>query len=104
MDTTLKSSEKSYRKGQVLEGIVIDSMAAEGKCVARVDGQVIFIDGGAPGDTVDVSLTKIKKQFLEGRVVKIVSLSPSRTTPFCIHFGTCGGCSWQHIEYTSQLD
>ncbi len=79
-------------------------MAAEGKCVARLDGQVIFIEGGAPGDTVNIELTKIKKQFLEGRVSKIVHLSPARTTPFCIHFGTCGGCSWQHIEYASQLD
>ena len=92
------------KKGDILEGIVIDSMAAEGKCVARREGQVIFIEGGAPGDTVDIELTKIKKQFLEGRVSKIVSLSPSRTTPFCIHFGTCGGCSWQHIDYNAQLD
>lgn len=91
------------RKGDVLEGIRIDSMAAEGKCVARMDGQVIFIEGGAPGDTVDVELTKIKKQFLEGKVSKITSISPARTTPFCIHFGTCGGCSWQHIDYTAQL-
>ncbi len=92
------------KKGEVLQGIVIDSMAAEGKCVARHDGQVIFIEGGAPGDTVDVEVTKIKKQFLEGKVSKIVSLSPARTTPFCIHFGTCGGCSWQHIDYQAQLD
>jgi 23S rRNA (uracil1939-C5)-methyltransferase len=91
------------KKGDVLEGIVIDSMAAEGKCVARIDGQVIFIDGGAPGDTVDVQLTKIKKQFLEGRVSRITQISPSRVTPFCIHFGTCGGCSWQHIDYAAQL-
>ncbi|HMJ70196.1 MAG TPA: 23S rRNA (uracil(1939)-C(5))-methyltransferase RlmD [Cyclobacteriaceae bacterium] len=91
------------KKGDVIEGIVIDSMAAEGKCVARIDGQVIFIDGGAPGDTVDVSLTKIKKQFLEGKVSKITQVSPSRVTPFCIHFGTCGGCSWQHIDYAAQL-
>lgn len=92
------------KKGDILEGILIDSMAAEGKCVARRDGQVIFIEGGAPGDTVDIELTKIKKQFLEGRVSKIISLSPARTTPFCIHFGTCGGCSWQHIDYPAQLD
>jgi 23S rRNA (uracil1939-C5)-methyltransferase len=92
------------KKGDILEGIVIDSMAAEGKCVARRDGQVIFIDGGAPGDTVDIELTKIKKQFIEGRVSKIISLSPSRTSPFCIHFGTCGGCSWQHIDYSAQLN
>ena len=85
-------------------GVLIDSMAAEGKCVARKNGQVIFISGGAPGDVVDIELTKIKNSFLEGRVVAIQSLSPNRSNPFCEHFGTCGGCSWQHINYATQLE
>lgn len=93
-----------YKKGEILENIVVDTMAAEGKCVSRVNGQVIFIEGGAPGDKVNIELTKIKSSFLEGRVKEIVQLSPSRTTPFCEHFGTCGGCSWQHIQYETQLD
>lgn len=91
------------KKGDVLENIVIDTMAAEGKCLARLDGQVLFIQGGAPGDTVDVELTKIKSSFLEGRVKAIRKLSEARTTPFCVHFGMCGGCSWQHINYETQL-
>ncbi len=95
---------KQHKKGDVLTSIVIDSMAAEGKCVARNNGQVIFISGGAPGDIVDISLTKIKSSFLEGRVVNIQSYSPNRSTPFCSHFGTCGGCSWQHINYATQLE
>lgn len=78
-------------------------MAAEGKCVARMNGQVIFISGGAPGDVVDIALTKIKSSFLEGRVTAIKKLSPHRADPFCLHFGTCGGCSWQHINYATQL-
>jgi 23S rRNA (uracil1939-C5)-methyltransferase len=92
------------RKGDILENIVIASMAAEGKCVARVNNLVIFIEGGAPGDTVDVALTRIKRSFLEGRVVNIKSFSPHRVEPFCIHFGVCGGCSWQHIKYDQQLE
>lgn len=92
------------KKGDILEGITIGSMAAEGKCVSRLDGQVIFIEGGAPGDVVDIELTKIKKQFLEGRVARIIQLSPARQQPFCAHFGTCGGCSWQHIDYSAQLE
>ena len=91
------------RKGDLLTDVVVDSMAAEGKCVAKLDGRVIFISGGAPGDIVDVELTKIKTAFLEGRVKEIKKLSPNRATPFCSHFGTCGGCSWQHIEYKTQL-
>src|SRR5690349_18842022 len=91
------------KKGDILENVVIDTMAAEGKCLARLNGQVLFIQGGAPGDTVDVELTKIKTSFLEGRVTAVRQLSPARTVPFCIHFGTCGGCSWQHIQYPTQL-
>jgi 23S rRNA (uracil1939-C5)-methyltransferase len=91
------------KKGDILENVVIETMAAEGKCLARLNGQVLFIQGGAPGDTVDVELTKIKSAFLEGRVAAIRKLSPARVTPFCIHFGTCGGCSWQHINYETQL-
>lgn len=91
------------KKGDILEGIVVETMAAEGKCLARVNGQVVFITGGAPGDTVDVELTKIKSAFLEGRVARTLSLSPNRVDPFCKHFGTCGGCSWQHIAYDVQL-
>ncbi len=91
------------KKGDVLENILVESMAAEGKCIAKLDGQVIFIEGGAPGDTVDISLTKIKSSFLEGKVVAIKKFSDTRATPFCAHFGTCGGCSWQHINYDTQL-
>jgi 23S rRNA (uracil1939-C5)-methyltransferase len=91
------------KKGDVIENVKIDTMAAEGKCLARLDGQVLFIQGGAPGDMVDVEVTKIKSSFLEGRVKTIREYSPSRATPFCTHFGTCGGCSWQHINYETQL-
>ena len=92
------------KKGDILENIVVKTMAAEGKCLARVDNLVIFLEGGAPGDTVDVMLTKIKSSFLEGRVVNIKAFSPDRAEPFCIHFGVCGGCSWQHIQYEQQLE
>ena len=91
------------KKGDKLENIVVETMAAEGKCIARVEGLVIFLQGGAPGDTVEIELTKIKSNFLEGRVTAIQTLSPNRTEPFCEHFGTCGGCSWQHINYKTQL-
>lgn len=91
------------KKGDKLNDIVIETMAAEGKCVARVNGLVIFLQGGAPGDTVEAELTKIKSNFLEGRVTTIQKLSPHRAAPFCEHFGLCGGCSWQHINYETQL-
>lgn len=91
------------KKGDRLNDIVIETMAAEGKCIAKIDGLVIFLQGGAPGDTVEVELTKIKSNYLEGKVVTVQKLSPHRAEPFCEHFGTCGGCSWQHINYETQL-
>ncbi|MBA4057797.1 MAG: 23S rRNA (uracil-5-)-methyltransferase RumA, partial [Marivirga sp.] len=91
------------KKGDVIEDLVVETMAAEGKCVSRINGLVIFLEGGAPGDVVDVQLTKIKSSFLEGRVKAIKSYSSSRSEPFCVHFGLCGGCSWQHIQYETQL-
>src|ERR1043165_4333485 len=91
------------KKGDIIENILAETMAAEGKCIARHNGLVVFIEGCAPGDQVDVQLTKIKSSFLEARTVKINTLSPNRSQPFCAHFGTCGGCSWQHIDYQAQL-
>ncbi len=91
------------KKGDKLDNITIETMAAEGKCIAKYEGLVIFIQGGAPGDIVEIELTKIKSSFLEGRVTKIQTLSPHRAQPFCTHFGLCGGCSWQHINYDTQL-
>src|SRR5688572_10065148 len=91
------------KKGDILENIVIDSMAAEGKCVARVNGLVLFVEGAAPGDVANVSLTRIKSSFLEGKAVEIKKLSDKRTDPFCSHFGLCGGCKWQNLNYETQL-
>jgi len=82
----------------------MDRMAAEGKCVARYEGLVLFVTGCAPGDLVEVELTKIKSNFLEGRAVQITEWSKERVEPFCQHFGLCGGCSWQHIRYETQLN
>lgn len=91
-------------KNKVLKDIKIESVAAEGKCVARYDGQVIFVTGVAPGDTADIKVIRKKKSFLEAIPVEIKEKSEVRQEPFCSHFGTCGGCKWQHIDYASQLE
>jgi len=93
----------SMKKGDTLGNLLVESLAAEGKSIAKADGVVIFLQGGAPGDTVEAEVTKIKSNFLEGRVTAIQKPSPHRVEPFCFHFGTCGGCSWQHIDYETQL-
>jgi 23S rRNA (uracil1939-C5)-methyltransferase len=92
------------KKGEIVEHILIERMAAEGKCVAHYEGKVLFVEGVAPGDTADVEITKIKSNFLEGRLKKLITPSDSRVDPFCSHFGFCGGCKWQHINYETQLN
>lgn len=91
------------KKGDELE-LKLESFAFEGKTVARADGLVVFVEGGVAGDEVRVRLTKIKKQFAEAKVVETLHNSPLRVQPRCVHFGTCGGCKWQHVEYQAQLE
>ncbi len=88
----------------VLENVTIESVAAEGKAVAHVDGQVLFVEFAVPGDVVDVMVFKKKKNYMEGFVLNLVSPSPHRLEPFCPHFGVCGGCKWQPLPYSMQLE
>jgi 23S rRNA (uracil1939-C5)-methyltransferase len=91
------------RKKIILERVTIEEVAAEGKTLAHVDDRVVFIKGGAPGDVVDVRVTNKRKNYFEGVPLTYHSLSADRIEPFCEHFGTCGGCKWQHLPYKMQL-
>lgn len=94
----------SRRKKQViLQKLLVEDYAAEGKSIARTDGKVVFIENAVPGDVVDVYLRKNKKDWAEGSVQYFHEYSASRVKPFCIHFGTCGGCQWQMLPYEKQL-
>jgi len=90
-------------KHKTIENVTIEGIAAEGKCIARVNDQVIFVTGVAPGDVVNVQITRKKKNFMEGKPVHFHKYSKDRIEPFCSHFGLCGGCKWQHIPYDIQL-
>jgi 23S rRNA (uracil1939-C5)-methyltransferase len=91
------------KKNIVLENVLVEDYAAEGKSIARVDGKVVFIERVVPGDLVDVKLFKSKKDWAEGYPLQFHSLSKERTEPFCQHFGVCGGCQWQMLPYEKQL-
>jgi len=91
------------KKNITLEKVLIEDYAAEGRSLARVEGKVIFVEQVVPGDVVDVRLTKNKKDWAEGWPAYFHSLSEKRVTPFCQHFGTCGGCQWQMLPYDLQL-
>lgn len=87
----------------ILENVTIEAVAAEGKALAHVDGAVIFVQFAVPGDIVDIKVTKKKKNYMEGFILRMVQPSPDRLEPFCKHFGTCGGCKWQPLPYQMQL-
>ena len=87
----------------ILENVVIEAVAAEGKALARIDGTVLFEQFAVPGDIVDVKVTKKKKNYMEGFILRMVKPSEHRLEPFCKHFGVCGGCKWQPLPYEMQL-
>lgn len=90
------------KKGQTLE-LTVESTAFKGKGIAKHNGIAIFIPGTAPGDVVEAMVVKKKKKFLEAKVQRIIEPSDIRVEPVCSHANACGGCTWQHIPYSSQL-
>ncbi|WP_026950326.1 23S rRNA (uracil(1939)-C(5))-methyltransferase RlmD [Algoriphagus mannitolivorans] len=89
-------------KNKVITNLLIERIASEGKCVGHHEGKVVFVNNVAPGDVVDVRITKGKSSFMEGEAINFHEYSKDRIEPFCSHFGTCGGCKWQHINYDLQ--
>lgn len=87
----------------LIEGLRITDVAAEGNALGRYDDMVVFVPYGAPGDVADVQLTKKRKSYAEGRIVRLTEPSELREEPRCSHFGVCGGCRWQHLPYDVQL-
>jgi len=96
---------RNKRSGTVtiLPNLSIIDIAEEGKGVAKADELVVFVDKAVPGDIIDVKIVKKKKNFAEAVIETLHTASELRTDPFCQHFGTCGGCKWQHMQYDAQL-
>ncbi len=95
---------RSRKSKPMLLGVTVSDMAAEGKSICRVDDQVVFITGAVPGDVVDIQITKKRSNYCEGFVTRFISYSPERVEPFCKYFGKCGGCKWQFIPYSKQVE
>lgn len=94
---------RNKKKLPLLEKVTITDVAAEGKAIAKINDLVIFIPFVAPGDIVDLQLTRKKNSYAEAKAVYFHEYSPNRTEPICEHFGVCGGCKWQHLPYSEQL-
>ncbi len=90
-------------KPRILQDILIEEMVTDGKCLARFQDLIIFVQGVAPGDRADLRIIKHKKNYAEAVPLAIKEFSPLRIEPFCEHFGVCGGCKWQHLDYPTQL-
>lgn len=91
-------------KKQVFTNVEVIDAGAKGKVIAKApDGKVIFLSNAVPGDVVDVQTFKKRKAYYEGKATNFHTLSDKRTEPVCEHFGTCGGCKWQHMAYEHQL-
>lgn len=87
----------------LLEQIEITGVAAEGKALARVNDMVVFVPYVVPGDVVDLQIRRKKHSYAEAEAVKFHTYSSERATPFCKHYGVCGGCKWQCLAYEHQL-
>ena len=88
--------------GQLLD-VTIDRLGFGGSAVARHEGMAVFVPFGAPGDLARIEITEIEKSFARARLVEVLQPGPSRVTPRCRHFGECGGCQFQHVDYAAQV-
>ncbi|GAB5409066.1 MAG: 23S rRNA (uracil(1939)-C(5))-methyltransferase RlmD [Balneolaceae bacterium] len=93
----------ALKKGEEIS-LIIEGAAFKGKGIGKVDGMAVFVHGSMPGDEVRTRIIKKKRNYREGKLLKILSPSPDRITPKCIHANVCGGCSWQHVPYQKQLE
>jgi 23S rRNA (uracil1939-C5)-methyltransferase len=89
-------------KNQEVE-LDIESLAYGGNGVARLDGFVVFVRRGLPGDRVRARVTKVKRSHAEALATEVVRPGPARVDAPCAHYPACGGCRFQDLEYPAQL-
>ncbi len=88
--------------GDIVESRIKD-LAYDGKAVGEVDGKIIFLNAGLPGELVRAKITKSKRNYYVGKVLEIIEKSNERIEAQCSHFDICGGCTWQDLDYERQL-
>ena len=83
--------------------VKIQSVSSDGNGVARIDGMAVFVPFTAACDEARIKITRVKKNYAEGRLLELTVPSPDRTAPDCPHYMLCGGCALRHIKYEKQL-
>ncbi|WP_195539124.1 23S rRNA (uracil(1939)-C(5))-methyltransferase RlmD [Eubacterium maltosivorans] len=83
--------------------MVLEDITHSGEGVGRIDNMIVFVDGGVPGDTVEIEITAIKKTYMTGKILKLIAPSGTRQEPPCPYFGRCGGCQLLQVQYDAQL-
>ncbi len=96
-------TRRRRRFSEVPVPALIESLDPEGRGVARVDGQLVLVHGGLPGERVTVRFQRRRAGFDEAVVVEVLEPAADRVQPRCAHFGVCGGCSLQHLAPSAQL-
>jgi 23S rRNA (uracil1939-C5)-methyltransferase len=96
------SRTAALRRGEEIE-LVVDRLAYGGRGVARHGDLVVFVARALPGDRVRARVTKLKRRYAEALAVSLLEPGPERVEPRCAHFGVCGGCSWQDLDYAAQV-
>ena len=81
----------------------LTDIAFGGDAIGRIDGQVVFAPFALPGERVRVTLSQAKRDYATATMLEVLRPSAARVGPRCPHFGTCGGCQWQHADYAAQL-
>jgi tRNA/tmRNA/rRNA uracil-C5-methylase (TrmA/RlmC/RlmD family) len=97
------SEDAIVRVGDLVE-LTVDKVANGGFCIARHNGQVVFLRHGIPGEQVRAEITDISKKFLRADVVEVLAASEHRVAAPCTYSGTCGGCDWQHVDLAHQRE
>ncbi|GAB4451664.1 MAG: 23S rRNA (uracil(1939)-C(5))-methyltransferase RlmD [Bacteroidia bacterium] len=96
--------KEKLRKGQILEQVKFHDISAEGTGIGRTsDNIVVFCEGAVPGDIANVKIIKVKGSYILAEISEFIHYSEYRSNSFCKHFGYCGGCKWQNLNYDAQL-
>ena len=94
---------KKHREELIIENLEITEAGSEGVSIGKYEDRVVFVPYVVPGDVIDAQVFKRKKSFYQAKAINIRHQSPNRVEPKCQHFGLCGGCKWQNMNYETQL-